>query len=101
MFAVDDLDDTLARLREHGAQLVDEVVQYEDVYRLCYVRGLRGSYRAGRDGGGFATGCRLRHRGSGLGPVAVTSRCGTQSSTWLKPSKRPPSCSTTSKKERR
>src|SRR5207247_2969237 len=39
MFAVDDLDDTLARLREHGAQLVDEVVQYEDVYRLCYLRG--------------------------------------------------------------
>ena len=38
MFEVDDLDDTLARLREHGAQLVDEVVQYEDVYRLCYVR---------------------------------------------------------------
>ena len=43
----------------------------------------------------------LRHRGSGFGPVAVTSRCGTQSSTWLKPSKRPPSSSTTSKKERR
>ena len=43
MFAVDDLDDTLARLRRRGAQLVDEVVQYEDVYRLCYVRGLRGS----------------------------------------------------------
>ena len=40
--AVDDLDDTLARLREHGAQLVDEVVQYEDVYRLCYVRGPEG-----------------------------------------------------------
>jgi catechol 2,3-dioxygenase-like lactoylglutathione lyase family enzyme len=39
MFAVDDLDDTLDRLRQHGAQLVDEVVQYEDVYRLCYVRG--------------------------------------------------------------
>src|SRR5919199_1170852 len=35
MFAVDGLDDTLARLGEHGAQLVDEVVQYEDVYRLC------------------------------------------------------------------
>src|SRR5207237_1250012 len=35
MFAVDDLDDTLARLRRHGAQLVDEVVQSEDVYRLC------------------------------------------------------------------
>ena len=40
MFAVDDIDDTLARLRKHGAQLVSgEVVQYEDVYRLCYVRG--------------------------------------------------------------
>src|SRR5215211_7118462 len=42
MFAVDDIDDTLARLRSHGAQLVDEVVQYEDVYRLCYVRGPEG-----------------------------------------------------------
>ena len=42
MFAVDDLDDTVARLRGHGAQLVDEVVQYEDVYRLCYVRGPEG-----------------------------------------------------------
>src|SRR5438270_7891333 len=42
MFAVDDLDDTLVRLREHGAQLVDEVVEYEDVYRLCYVRGPEG-----------------------------------------------------------
>ena len=42
MFAVDDLDDTLARLRKHGAQLVDEVVQYEDMYRLCYVRGPEG-----------------------------------------------------------
>jgi catechol 2,3-dioxygenase-like lactoylglutathione lyase family enzyme len=42
MFAVDDLDDTLARLREHGAQVVDEVVQYDDVYRLCYVRGPEG-----------------------------------------------------------
>ena len=39
MFAVDDIDDTLTRLREHGAQLVGEVVQYEDVYRLCYIRG--------------------------------------------------------------
>jgi predicted enzyme related to lactoylglutathione lyase len=42
MFAVDDLDDTLARLREHGAQLVDEVVRYKDVSRLCYVRGPEG-----------------------------------------------------------
>jgi len=40
MFAVDDIDETLARLRKHGAQLVSrEVVQYKDVYRLCYIRG--------------------------------------------------------------
>ena len=40
MFAVDDIDDTLARLLERGAQLVStDVVQYEDMYRLCYVRG--------------------------------------------------------------
>jgi catechol 2,3-dioxygenase-like lactoylglutathione lyase family enzyme len=40
MFAVDDLDETLARLRKHGAELVSsEVVQYEDSYRLCYIRG--------------------------------------------------------------
>jgi catechol 2,3-dioxygenase-like lactoylglutathione lyase family enzyme len=42
MFAVDDLDDTLARLRKHGAQLVGELVQYEDIYRLCYIRGPEG-----------------------------------------------------------
>jgi catechol 2,3-dioxygenase-like lactoylglutathione lyase family enzyme len=42
MFALDDIDDTLARLRKHGAQLVGEVVQYEDVYRLCYIRGPEG-----------------------------------------------------------
>jgi catechol 2,3-dioxygenase-like lactoylglutathione lyase family enzyme len=42
MFAVDDLDETLARLQKHGAQLVDEVVQYEDIYRLCYIRGPEG-----------------------------------------------------------
>lgn len=39
MFAVSDLDDTLARLRKHGAQLVGDVVQYEEAYRLCYLRG--------------------------------------------------------------
>lgn len=39
MFAVDDLDDTLERLRPRGAQLVGEVVRYEDAYRLCYIRG--------------------------------------------------------------
>src|SRR3954467_174516 len=42
MFAVDDLDDTLARLRKRGAQLVGEVVQYQDAYRLCYIRGPEG-----------------------------------------------------------
>src|SRR5918992_2726258 len=43
MFAVDDIDDTLARLRKHGAQLVSsEVVQYKDAHRLCYVRGPEG-----------------------------------------------------------
>jgi len=42
MFAVDDIDETLARLRKLGAQLVGEVVQYQDVYRLCYVRGPEG-----------------------------------------------------------
>jgi catechol 2,3-dioxygenase-like lactoylglutathione lyase family enzyme len=42
MFAVTDLDDTLARLRKRGATVVGEVVQYEDVYRLCYVRGPEG-----------------------------------------------------------
>ena len=42
MFAVDDLDETLSRLGKHGAQLVGEVVQYEDTYRLCYIRGPEG-----------------------------------------------------------
>lgn len=42
MFAVTDVDETLARLREHGAELVGEVVDYEDVYRLCYIRGPEG-----------------------------------------------------------
>ena len=39
MFAVEDIDDTLARLRSHGAELVGELAQYEEKYRLCYVRG--------------------------------------------------------------
>lgn len=42
MFTVEDIDDTLARLRKRGAQLVGEVVQYEDTYRLCYIRGPKG-----------------------------------------------------------
>jgi catechol 2,3-dioxygenase-like lactoylglutathione lyase family enzyme len=42
MFAVDDIDETLARLRKRGAQLVGEVVQYENTYRLCYIRGPEG-----------------------------------------------------------
>ncbi len=42
MFAVDDLDDTLERLCKRGAQVVGEVVRYQDVYRLCYIRGPEG-----------------------------------------------------------
>ena len=42
MFAVDDIGDVLARLRAHGAELVGEVAQYEDKYRLCYLRGPEG-----------------------------------------------------------
>lgn len=42
MFTVEDLDDTLARLYQLGAELVDEVVQYGDTYRLCYIRGPEG-----------------------------------------------------------
>lgn len=42
MFAVDDVDDTLARLTKRGAQLVGEVVDYQNVYRLCYIRGPEG-----------------------------------------------------------
>ncbi len=42
MFTVEDIDDTLARLSKLGATVVDEVVNYEDVYRLCYIRGPEG-----------------------------------------------------------
>src|ERR1700761_5282188 len=42
MFTVSDIDDTLARLRGHGARLVGDVVRYEDAYRLCYIRGPEG-----------------------------------------------------------
>lgn len=42
MFAVDDIDDVLARLRRHGAELIGEVAQYENTYRLCYIRGPEG-----------------------------------------------------------
>lgn len=42
MFAVDDIDDTVERLRKIGARLVGDVVQYEDTYRLCYIRGPEG-----------------------------------------------------------
>lgn len=39
MFAVEDIDDTVSRLQKHGAELVGEIVQYENSYRLCYIRG--------------------------------------------------------------
>lgn len=42
MFTVENIDDTLARLGKRGAELVGEVVQYEDIYRLCYIRGPEG-----------------------------------------------------------
>ncbi|MFI9741138.1 VOC family protein [Streptomyces sp. NPDC052494] len=42
MFAVDDIENVVARLRTHGAELVGELVQYENIYRLCYVRGPEG-----------------------------------------------------------
>ena len=42
MFTVEDIDDTLARLAKHGAEVVGKVVQYEDTYRLCYIRGPEG-----------------------------------------------------------
>jgi predicted enzyme related to lactoylglutathione lyase len=42
MFAVDDIDATVARLQTHGAELMGEIVQYEEVYRLCYLRGPEG-----------------------------------------------------------
>jgi predicted enzyme related to lactoylglutathione lyase len=42
MFAVEDIEDVVARLRAHGAELIGEVAQYEDRYRLCYVRGPEG-----------------------------------------------------------
>lgn len=42
MFTVDDIDDTVARLRNHGAELLDKIAQYEDIYRLCFLRGPEG-----------------------------------------------------------
>ncbi|MFL5524307.1 MAG: VOC family protein, partial [Gemmatimonadaceae bacterium] len=42
MFAVDDVDDVVARLRRHGAELVGEITQYKDIYRLCFLRGPEG-----------------------------------------------------------
>ena len=43
MFALDDIEDTVARLRAHGADLLGEVAQYENLFLLCYLRGLAGS----------------------------------------------------------
>ena len=42
MFAVDGIDDVVARLRRHGAELISEIVQYQNKYRLCFVRGPEG-----------------------------------------------------------
>ena len=48
MFAVDDIDDVAARLRSHGAELVGEIAQYEDSYRICFVRGPAAQHRTRR-----------------------------------------------------
>jgi catechol 2,3-dioxygenase-like lactoylglutathione lyase family enzyme len=42
MFAVEGIDDVVARLRSHGAELLDEIAQYEDIYRVCFLRGPEG-----------------------------------------------------------
>jgi predicted enzyme related to lactoylglutathione lyase len=42
MFTVDDIDDVVARMRSQGAELVGEIAQYEDIYRLCFLRGPEG-----------------------------------------------------------
>ena len=42
MFTVDDIDDVVSRLRDHGAELVGDIAQYKDIYRLCFVRGPEG-----------------------------------------------------------
>ena len=42
MFAVDNIDELVARLRKHGAEVVGEIVNYENIYRLCYIRGVEG-----------------------------------------------------------
>ncbi len=42
MFTVEDIDDMLVRLRKHGAEVVDQVIQYEDMYQFCYIRGPEG-----------------------------------------------------------
>jgi predicted enzyme related to lactoylglutathione lyase len=42
MFTVEDIEDTVARMQTHGAQLIGEIAQYESTYRLCYIRGPQG-----------------------------------------------------------
>jgi catechol 2,3-dioxygenase-like lactoylglutathione lyase family enzyme len=44
MFAVENIDDVVARLRKHGAELVGEIAQYQDIYRLCFIRGPEGIF---------------------------------------------------------
>jgi predicted enzyme related to lactoylglutathione lyase len=60
MFAVDDIDDTVARLRALGAELLGEVAQYESIYRLCYLRGPAGIIVALAEQIGDAVGSRSR-----------------------------------------
>jgi catechol 2,3-dioxygenase-like lactoylglutathione lyase family enzyme len=71
MFAVDDIDDVLARLRAHGAELIGEVAQYEDTYRLCYIRGPAAPVTHFRMGAGRA-GLAWCERDSGWEPTNTT-----------------------------
>src|ERR1051325_8914121 len=76
MFAVDDIDETLERLRKRGAQLVGEVVQYKDVYRLCYIRGPGDSARTAappQAAPGSSYGCRSGRSRAGPACAATPS----------------------------
>ena len=67
MFTVEDIDDTLARLCKRGAQLIGEVVQFEDANRLCYIRGPKGFSSGLPKNSGEKLQCRWRRNGVTVG----------------------------------
>jgi len=73
MFAVDDIDDTVARLRAHGAELLGEVAQSESIFRLCYLRGSCSASGVPREGSRECSGLDVRRR------------CGSWSHRWWRP----------------